>query len=150
VILTLAPATAARATVVPQQGMKGLRLGMTPAQVRATLGSPDWFAFVRDRIIGRTRVWRYGLTRVSFDGATSRARVLTLDTTSPHERLANGIGVGSTRAAVDRRVRGTRCVREFRLDHCFIGRFAAGRTVTDFVISRRGRVKRIVVGRVVD
>ena len=130
--------------------MKGLELGMTRDDVRAQLGSPDRASIVAHPIIGRTRVWRYGLTRATFDGTAEDARVISLDTTSRRERLANGIGVGSSRAAVARRVPRVRCRVEFGIDHCHIGEFLAGRVVTDFAISSRGRVKRITVGRVID
>jgi hypothetical protein len=146
----LAPPATASATVVPQRGMRELRLGMTPAQVRDRLGAPDRSGVTRDPIIGSTRVYRYGLTRVTFDGTSARARVITLSTTSRRERLANGIGVGSTRAAVARRVPRVRCVVEFGVDHCHVGQFRAGRVVTDFRMSSRGRVTRIVIGRVID
>jgi hypothetical protein len=96
------------------------------------------------------RVWSYGLTRVTFDGDRRSARVIGLETTSRRERLANGVGVGSTKATVKRRVRGVRCLVEFDYDHCFLGAFRAGRVVTDFAIDRRGRVGRIVVARVID
>ena len=146
----LAAAPGAGAVVVPQEGMKGLKLGMTVAEVRGVLGAPDRFRTVRNPSIGRIREWRYGLTRVSFDGTGRSARVLAMDTRSRAERLAVGVGVGSTRATVRRRVEGVRCLVEFTYDHCFLGAFRAGQVVTDFAIDRRGRVARITVGRVVD
>jgi len=145
----LAVPAAAGARIVPQRGMKGLRLDMTVAQVRDRLGAPDKVGFTRDPIIGRTRVYRYGAVRVTFNGAASDARVITLSTTGRAERTAAGIGVGSTRAAVARLVRGVRCRVEFGVDHCVVGRQAPGRVVTDFRIAR-GRVSAVIVGRVVD
>lgn len=146
--LLAAPAAAA-ATVIPQQGMKGVRVGMTVAEVREKLGKPSREARVRHEIVGRA--WRldYGLTVLSFDGPRESSRLITLSTTSRRERLADGVGVGSTRAAADRVPR-VRCDVFDGFDHCFIGEFTAGRIVTDFHISSRGRVKRIVVGRVID
>jgi hypothetical protein len=140
---------AADARVVPQRGMKGVRLGMTAEQVRARLGTPTRAGTVRNPIIGPTRVYRYGATRVAFDGTSRRARVINLSTTSRRERLANGVGVGSTRAVVAVRVRGVKCAVEFGVDHCWLGAFRAGRVVTDFRI-RRGRVALITVARVID
>ena len=140
----------AAATVVPQKGMKGVRVGMTVAQVRERAGKPDRVSFNRHPIVGRTRVWSYGLTRITFDSAARDAKVITLTTTSRRERLANGIGVGSTRAAVARMVTGVTCRVEFGYDHCYVGEYRVGRIVTDFAISDLGRVTRITVGRVID
>ena len=149
VLLVLAAAAPAGAVVVPQRSMLDIELGMTVQEVRGAAGATDAVAFVQHPIIGRTRVYRYGRTRVGFDGDHARAEVINLDTTSRTERLANGIGVGSTRRAVRTRVPRVRCRVEFGLDHCFIGEFRAGRTVTDFRM-RKGRVTRIVIGIVVD
>jgi hypothetical protein len=147
--LALALPGSAGATVVPQRSIMGIRLGMTVKEVRTRAGMPDGVAFVQHPIIGRTRVWRYGRTRATFDGDGPRAKVINVDTTSRRERLANAIGVGSTRRSVRTRVARVHCDREPGLDHCWIGEFRAGRTVTDFRM-RRGRVARIVIGIVVD
>jgi hypothetical protein len=143
-------AAPAHAVVVPQKGMKGVELEMTPAQVREVLGGPDRAAFVRHEIMGRVRVWRYGLTRLTFNGTSADAQVIALDTTSRKERFAGGVGVGSTRSTVKRRLRGVRCLVEFTYDHCFLGAFRPGRRVTDLAMDRRGRVARITVGIVID
>lgn len=148
-VLAAVPAPAA-ARIVPQKGIKGLELGMTVAEVRATLGSPTRFRTVRDPIIGRVRLWSYGLTTARFDGTARDARVLSLETRSRRERTAAGVGVGSTRKTVRRKVSGARCLVEFSYDHCFVGRWRVGEVVTDFSIDRRGKVSRVVVGRIVD
>ena len=143
------PATAG-AVIVPQQGMLGIELRQTVSQVRAQLGAPDGIVFVDNEIIGRQRIYRYGKTTVSFDGAARNARVIGISTTGRRERTANGVGVGSRRRTVARRVRGVTCKVEFGVDHCYVGTFRAGRRVTDFLIGRRGRVSRVVVGIVID
>jgi hypothetical protein len=147
--VALAVPASAAAVIVPQRGMAGARIGMTVGQVRDKVGKPTHIAFVRHPIIGRIRVWSYGRTRVTFDGDGRSARVIAMDTTSRRERLANGIGVGSVRAAVDTRVPGARCKVEFGFDHCWVGEFRAGRIVTDFAI-KGGRVMRVSVARVID
>jgi hypothetical protein len=46
-------------------------------------------------------------------------------------------------------VKGLLCATEGGIRHCHLGAYAAGRVVTDFFF-RRGRVNRVVVGRVLD
>ena len=148
-VLLLA-AVPAGAAIVPQRGIKGVRLTDTVAKVRSRLGAPDAVIFTRDPIIGRTRVYKYGLTHVRFGGAAKDATVVSSETTSRAERTSRGIGVGSTRAQVAARVPGVKCRVEFGLNHCYVGEFVAGRRVTDFRITSTGRVGRVVVGFVVD
>jgi hypothetical protein len=150
VLVLLAVPASAGAVIVPQKSIRGIALGMTVAEVRAAAGSPSSFRTERDEVLGRTRVWRYGLTTVRFDSTRSAARVLGVTTTSRRERTAAGVGVGSTRSAVRTKVPAVRCLVEFDYDHCFVGRWRAGEVVTDFAIGTRGRVTRVVVGRIVD
>ena len=147
--LLLVPSLA-EARIVPQEGMKGVRLGMTVAEVEAKLGEPSRSEVFDHPILGRARELRYGLTTMSFSGTEDDSPMSSVSTTSRTERLANGIGIGSTRRDVDRKVRRTRCTMDLGFDHCTIGEFLPGRVVTDFHISAKGRVKRIVVGRVID
>jgi hypothetical protein len=146
----LAVPPAASAAIVPQEGIRGVKLDMPVAEVRATLGRPTRFRTVRNEILGKVREWRYGLTVVTFNSTAADATVVSIDTRSRAERTAAGIGVGSTRAAVRGKVPDTRCLVEFSYDHCFVGAWRPGQVVTDFAIDRRGRVSRVVVGRVLD
>ncbi len=139
----------AGATIVPQRGMLGIELGDTVREVRDRLGPPDGIRFVDHPIIGRQRLYHYGRTVIGFDGDGRRARVIDMTTRGRRERLANGIGVGSTKRDVMRRVRGIRCPVDEPF-HCLIGRLEPGRRVTDFRLGPRGRVRSIGVGRVID
>lgn len=151
VAVALAAPAPAAAEVVPQKGMKGIELGMTVKQVRAALGSPTRFRTIPHPVMGPARQWVYGLTDVLFDSTAANAKVVVLSTTSRAERTASGVGVGSSRAAVKRDVAGARCLVEFTYDHCFVGDFSPGETVTDFAIGKRRKVvTRITVGRVID
>ncbi|MDQ3739560.1 MAG: hypothetical protein M3389_01330 [Actinomycetota bacterium] len=146
--LAALPGTAG-ATIVPQRGMLGVELGDTVREVRSKLGAPDGIRFQRNEILGRQRLYFYGRTLVAFDGDARNARVIHMSTRSRRERLANGVGVGSTKEEVMRRVASVRCPVD-ETWHCYIGRFEPGRRVTDFRFGRRGRVSSITVGRVID
>ena len=70
----LAVPASAGASIVPQQGMLGVKLGMTGAQIRARLGPPDRVRHPTGEITGRFTEYRYGEVVVSlFDGATGQA-----------------------------------------------------------------------------
>jgi hypothetical protein len=145
----LALPAGAGATIVPQRGMLGIELGDTVREVRAKLGPPDGIRFEDNDIIGRQRLYFYGRTIVGFDGDGKGAKVINLSTRSRRERLANGIGVGSTKREVMRKVAGVKCPVDESF-HCYLGRFLAGRRVTDFQFDSRGRVRDVTVGRVID
>ena len=149
VVALLALPGAADATIVPQRGMIGLTLGDTVREVRAAKGAPDGIVFVRNEILGRQRFYRYGRTWVGFNGDDVRAAVINLTTRARRERLANGLGVGSTRREVMRRLDGETCPVDEAF-HCYLGRFEPGRRVTDFRFGSRDRVTSVTVGRVID
>ncbi|HEX2085969.1 MAG TPA: hypothetical protein VHF89_09830 [Solirubrobacteraceae bacterium] len=145
---TLAVPATSSAVIVPQRGMLGVKLGDTVREVRDRLGPPDGIRFVDNEIIGRQRIYHYGRTAIRFDGDGRRARVIGMTTRSRTERLANGIGVGSTKREVMREVDGVRCPVD-EAWHCYLGRLEPGRRVTDFRF-RRARVASVTVGRVID
>jgi hypothetical protein len=116
VLMCAFAAAPAHAQIVPQRGIKGIRLGMSATEVRARLGVPDRNTTRPDEIQGRIRIYAYGLTTATFATA-GRARVIAVSTSSRRERTSRGIGVGSTRASVRENVPGARCRREFGIDH---------------------------------
>ena len=140
-VASLVLAAPAGAVLVVQQGMAGIRLGMTQAKVRAKLGKP--VSVMRgSNEFGRYTELRYRGLRVTFQG---NASVTAISTTSRRERTARGIGVGSPVTAVRARVAGVRCTR----GHCLVGKLLPGRRATDFFL-RKGRVSAITVGFVID
>jgi hypothetical protein len=144
-VVALVCAAAASAKIVPQRSIAGVRLGMTKAQVRATLGAPRR-AIHGSNEFGSFTQFRYRGLRVTFQGDV---RVTDVFTTRTTERTARGIGVGSTESQVKAKVAGVRCRTESGFRHCFVGRFLPGRRITDFRI-KSGRVSSVDVGFVID
>jgi hypothetical protein len=150
VLLGAAPASA---RIVVQQGMAGVRLGETWAQTRAHFGTPPASNRVlKSEILGHVRVVRWGHVTISFDGVNNASKAIAFDTTGTSQRTSNGIGVGSTEAAVAAKLPRARCkASDHGYHHCWIGRFGvAGARVTDFAINTHGRVGRVTVGIVID
>jgi hypothetical protein len=146
--LLLAPH--ADALILPQRGIAGIKLNMTRTQVVGAKGRPDGERFVRNEIIGRQRMVRYGRTRAYFGGFRRTARVVTVNTRDASQRTRSGVGIGSTVGAVERGVPRIRCRGKRRVHTCVRGRFRAGERVTVFDISRGGRVNLVLIGFVID
>jgi hypothetical protein len=145
VVAALAASTQAAAKIVVQRGIAGVNLQMTKAQVRATLGRPQR-ARAGTNDFGTFREMIYRRVTVTFQ---SGPQVTAVRTTSPLERTARGVGVGSTKAQVTARVHNVTCRNESGFKHCFVGKFLPGRTVTDFRL-RNGRVSSVTIGFVID
>lgn len=147
--LLLAAPAAAHTTVVPQRSIAGIKLGMTREQVEARLGKPSEVNRANHDIVGSYTELRYGRTYIAIFAGTD-GEVFNITTRSRRERTSTGVGVGSTERQVKRGVRRVRCDRSFGIHQCAVGRFEAGRTVTTFRFSKRGRVKSVSLGRVID
>jgi hypothetical protein len=145
VAMIVLPAQASGAIIV-QKGMGGIALGMSKTKVRAKLGAPIRTQTGKNEF-GTYTVFVYPRLRVTFQGGAAATAV---QTTSKHERTANGVGVGSNTAAVKSRIGGVKCeLNAAGSGHCFVGNFNPGRRVTDFFLSK-GHVTRVVVGFVID
>ena len=144
-VVAFACTAAASAVIVPQRGIAGVRLEITKAQVRAALGAPSVVVHGSNDF-GSFTVYRYRGLRVTFQGNRT---VTSVFTTRVSERTAAGVGVGSTEGQVRAKVRGVRCRTESGFRHCFVGRFLAGKRVTDFRI-KRGHVTSVTVAFVLD
>ena len=144
----LAVPASAGASIVPPQGMLGVKVGMTGAQIRARLGPPDRVRHPTGEITGRFTEYRYGEVVVSlFDGATGQA--FNFVTRGKSARTVKGVGVGSPESYVKSAVPGVTCKTEFGFRNCTLGQALAGRIVTAFRIVN-GRVASVSVGRVID
>jgi len=143
-IALLLPASAA-ARIVPQRGIAGATLDMTRTQLQDKLGKADKVQTRTSDVFGRYETWFYGHTSIDLHSTGTR-KVFNMSTTSKSEKTATGVGVGSTAAQVRKGVKGVHCDNQ----HCFIGRFDPGRKVTDFILSKTGRVTRVTIGYVID
>ncbi len=136
----------ASATIVPQRSMAGISLGMSRMQVTRLAGKPLRAEHRSNEFGSLSRLVYAGSITVDFQGNRT---VTAISTTGRRERTARGLGVGSTRADVQRLVPGIRCETTAGFAHCYVGRFEPGRRVTDFRLSY-GVVTRVTVGFVVD
>lgn len=135
---------------VPQGSLRGVRVGMPYAQVRAKLGKPGSNRSTTHPILGQTRTLTYGQMTVTIDGRAGTSLVTALMTTSRYDRTSSGVGVGSTEAQLKAGLKGLKCETSLGYRTCRLGALRAGRLVTDFSISGAGKVKRISLGRVLD
>jgi len=129
--LALMLASPSGAAIRPQQGMAGVWLGMSKAQVRAKLGRPIGSGGGR---VYYARVW------VGF----RLGRVTEVTTTHTNERTRAGIGVDSTEAALERAYPAVVCAPSGGFRRCRLGGGQPGTRATDFVIGH-GRVLQITV-----
>jgi hypothetical protein len=143
--LMLAPAEAG-AIIQLDRGIAGARIGNSKAQVRTALGQPNR---VRNGTndFGPFTVFSYtGGIRVTFQSGND---VTAVSTKGLGDRTARGIGVRSTRTAVEQRVPGVDCSTFMGTTICQRGEGLPGERVTAFFI-RNGRVVRVTVGIVID
>lgn len=137
IVVSLAVPALAAAKLVVNHSMFGIALGSSQAQVRAKLGKPDSIVH-----ISGDAEWVYAGKHavVLFKGR--RPSVGSLFTQNRSERAANGIGVGSTRAQVQRAFPGAICAHK----GCLVLAHDAGRTYgTDFGLDSSGRVSSILI-----
>lgn len=116
-VATALPAGAAvsrDALIRPGIGIGKVRLGMTPAQLRAAMGRP-LAVLPRDASFGRQAVeWQYGYGAytVRLEGRGTALRVAAVTTTVRTERTSQGFGVGTPESRVERAFAGRiRCER---------------------------------------
>lgn len=149
VICVLSFAANAQAVIQVQRGISGIRLNMSSAQVKASLGSPAKVKHGSNPFGSFTQYMYDGGITVTFQGDRN---VTAVAITGHTDRTASGVGVGSTEAQVKHGVRGVKCDAGNHpngVTSCHVGSFKPGGRVTDFLI-RHGRVSRVTVGFVID
>jgi hypothetical protein len=133
--------------IVPSTELAGVHLLMSVAGVEHVLGTPKSIRSIPDDDFdppARVRRMDYGRTKV-YLSATADGTVFSITTTDRRQKTSGGVGVGSSRASVARKVSGARCTARA----CVVGQERAGRRVTRFALSH-GRVARVTLGFVVD
>jgi len=132
----LAVAAPARVqTLVPGKSIRGVSIGAQPDDVKRALGKPDRdYGYSWNNTKRRKMVFKAEKVEVVFRGSGSTARVVNISTKNRSER-SRGIGVGSTvgelQAGFDNEV----CLTSHGFAHCYLGRWATNRIVTDFSLS---------------
>jgi hypothetical protein len=146
VAATLFAPASAGAIIQFERGIAGARIGNTKAEVKTALGQPNR---VRNGTndFGPFTVFVYaGGIRVTFQSGNT---VTAVSTKGLGDRTARGVGVRSTRAAVEQRVPGVDCNTFMGTTICQRGEGLPGQRVTAFFL-RGGRVVRVTVGIVID
>jgi hypothetical protein len=126
----LALSSAAQSKIVLNKSIHGVKLGMTKKQVARILGPgkpTKRYAFFRGT------QYRHGLYVVSF----SKGRALQITTRDPRERTPQGLGVGSKKSQVKRRLRHAWCGIEGRIGTVCVTRQGG----TTFLFDRSGETK---------
>jgi hypothetical protein len=131
----------ARAEIVPQKSIAGVSLGMSQKHVRDVLSKPVSVKRSTNEF-GAYKEFHYRRLVVTFQGLSS---VTNIASTRKSEKLASGIGIGSTKAAVKRKVAGVSCSTLL----CHVGKYRPGKRVTTFRLKNH-RVVEIDVGFVID
>jgi hypothetical protein len=147
-LVSLVLASSAGASIVIGKSIGGLKLGMTMTQAKQKLQATPTTKTYTHPIAGPTTdlTWQ-GIT-ATFAGNT---RVTNVNTTLPTERTSNGLGVGSTIAAVKSGLTGEVCEGTAGTTICHVGKLVAGARVTTFWIrNSTGRVTQVGVGLVID
>jgi hypothetical protein len=139
----------AQAIIQVQNGISGVRLNMSTARVKASLGTPAKMKHGSNPFGSFTQYLYKGGITVTFQG---NMNVTAVAVTGRSDRTATGVGVGSTETQVKNGVPGVKCDAG---NHpggsrsCHVGSFKPGHRVTDFLL-RHGRVSRVTVGFVID
>lgn len=154
-LLLLALAVPAGAMIVPGKGMAGVRLGDCQERAIEVLGPPD-------RTFGETDFAGFASTYIYVDrglklefrrGPGECLELTSILTTKRLERTEEGVGKGTTRRTLRRRLSGEKCQtfrRPRRVTLCWLGSRQPARRVTDFRLGSHGRVWTVRVAIVID
>ncbi|HEX4691984.1 MAG TPA: hypothetical protein VH276_14920 [Solirubrobacteraceae bacterium] len=156
-LLVAAVATApASAVIKPQRSIAGVKPGMSQQRVLDRLGSPRRTSTRlggsgADDPITTYTYPRRGLKVYSHPNRANTVNVVfSIEVYRKGQRTPSGIGLGSRRSAVDRRVSGSKCRRyDPTYAICFVGRGTTGSITTTFWLNHRNRVYKIDLSRII-
>jgi len=153
VLLTLA--APASAVIVPNKGMAGVELGDCIEATTDTLGYPDK-TFGKTDVFGFVETYTYFEKGLKLQFRRGQGECLVLDsirTTKDQERTEEGVGKGTRKKALRRKLKGEKCrtfKRPKRITICWLGSFTPSKPITEFRIDSKGRVNNIRVAIVID
>jgi hypothetical protein len=155
-LVAAASAAPASAVIKPQRSIAGIKPGMSQQRVLDLLGSPRHTSTRlggsgADDPITTYTYPRRGLKVYSHPNRANTVNVVfSIEVYRKGQRTPSGIGLGSPRSAVDRRVSGSKCRRsDPTYAICFVGRGTTGSITTTFWLNRRNRVYKIDLSRII-
>ncbi len=151
-------AAPAGAMIVPQDNIEGVKIGMTQQKVLDTLGDAGKTQTELGGGGGETPITTYTYfkrgMRVRFipNQANTLNVAFAVEVYADRgQRTAEGIGIGSTRRALKKALKGEWCRRyDKTYAFCLIGSGKAHRKSTTFLLNRKNRVKKIFISRPFD
>jgi hypothetical protein len=154
-LLVLALAAPAGAVIVPGKGMAGVELQDCQEEVIKTIGPPDR-TFGKNDVFGFVSTYWYNARGLKLEFRRGPGECLVLSsirTTKAQERTKEGVGKGTRKKALRRKLKGEKC-RTFRrpktIRICWLGSFTPSRPITEFRIDSKGRVNNVRVAIVID
>jgi hypothetical protein len=144
--LMLIAAAPADAAIVPGQGIAGVRLGDSGANVQKILSAPDG---TQKYSGGESWFWRASADPVDWATVTTRHVVRGLETQSKQQRTSKGIGPGSSLAAVKKAYPGIKC-RSTIVGHaaCTLTTKPSGKSIPTSFVIYKGKVSMIDIGSI--
>ncbi len=154
-LLLLCLTAPAGAVIVPGKGMAGVELNQCQEKVIDIIGPPDR-TFGKEDVFGFVSTYTYIQRGLKLDFRRGPGECLVLSsirTTKAQERTKEGVGKGTKRKELRRKLKGEKC-RTFKqpkkIRICWLGSFTPSKPVTEFRIDSKGRVNNIRVATVID
>ena len=154
-VFLLALAAPASAVIVPGKGMAGVELQDCQERVIDVIGPPDR-TFGKQDIFGFVSTYWYNARGLKLEFRRGPGECLVLSsirTTKAEERTKEGVGKGTLRKTLRKKLKGEKC-RTFkqpkRIRICWLGSFTPSKPITEFRIDSKGRVNNVRVATVID
>jgi hypothetical protein len=154
-LFLLALAAPASAVIVPGKGMAGVKLQDCQQRVIDVIGPPDR-TFGKQDVFGFVSTYWYNARGLKLEFRRGPGECLVLSsirTTKAEERTKEGVGKGTLRKTLRKKLKGEKC-RTFkqpkRIRICWLGSFTPSKPITEFRIDSKGRVNNVRVATVID